>query len=296
MRYKIERYKNCERMNEQYPEIYRFLLRAEKLEYNAHFHWGRFAWMHTHTMLDRDKLTNIVMFRDEKNEIAGMATYDTFYDDRVYLIHTVCDKCLLNEMVDTVLQSEEGTVTIKVNEKDEALANVLRERQFVRKHKDVSVLELDLGGALEYEIPDGYSISPEDFAVDNWQYQLVIHKGFENEGIPEKWEDKLFAHESDSYIKTFAVSKDTYCAHCGLWYTEGATAYVEPVVTIPEHRRKGLARAVIYEACARAKNLGAQRATVLSDQAFYYQIGFTRASEVFCWEKNREANGVFVGK
>lgn len=40
MNYKIEKYKNCERFNEQYQEIYNFLLRAEKLEFNEHFHWG----------------------------------------------------------------------------------------------------------------------------------------------------------------------------------------------------------------------------------------------------------------
>ena len=55
MRYKIERYKNCERFNEQYQSIYQFLLEAEKQEYNEHFHWGRFEWMHAHSYLDEDK-------------------------------------------------------------------------------------------------------------------------------------------------------------------------------------------------------------------------------------------------
>ena len=40
MEYRIERYKNCLRFNEQYESIYQFLLEAEKLEYNEHFHWG----------------------------------------------------------------------------------------------------------------------------------------------------------------------------------------------------------------------------------------------------------------
>ena len=42
MEYRIERYKNCERFNEQYQSIYQFLLEAEKLDYNEHFHWGTF--------------------------------------------------------------------------------------------------------------------------------------------------------------------------------------------------------------------------------------------------------------
>lgn len=289
MKYTAERYKNCERFNEQYPDIYRFLLKAEKNEYNEHFHWGRFEWMQTHTLLDEDKLTSIVLFKDTHGEIVGMLTYDTFYDDRVYLLHTTSDGNLLNQMIDTALQNDAGAVTVKANSKDEALARVLRERQFVQKHKDVSVLELDLSGALDYEIPDAYSISPQEFDMDPWQYQLVIHKGFENEGIPDRWADEVLKRgpHKDPHLQIFALANGEYCAHCGLWYTQGSSAYVEPVVTIPEHRKKGLAKAVIYEACKRARELGAQRATVLSDQEFYHKIGFKISSEVYCWENDR---------
>ncbi|MEE1196434.1 MAG: GNAT family N-acetyltransferase [Lachnospiraceae bacterium] len=287
MGYRIEKYKNCERFNEQYQDIYKFLLKAEKLEYNEHFHWGRFEWMHIHSMLDKDKLTSITMFKNENDEIAGMITYDTCYSDRVYLIHTSSDKELLNKMIDTVLENEDSRVVIKVNSKDEVVCEALHERQFEKKCKDVSVLELDLNRDLEYRISDEYVISPQGFEADNWQYQLVIHKGFDHEDIPDKWDDEVLAltPNENTDLKIFAIAKGEYCAHCGLWYTEGDSAYVEPVVTIPRHRNRGLAKAVIYEACKRAKNLGAKRVIVLSDQEFYYRIGFECSSEVYCWEK-----------
>lgn len=288
MNYRIEKYKNCERFNEQYQEIYNFLLKAEKMNYNEHFHWGRFEWMQIHTLLDEDKLTNIAIFKNENEELVGMITYDTCYSDRVYLLHTSSDTYLLNKMIDAIIENENGKVVIKVNSKDVVLSKMLMERQFKKGKKDVSVLELDFNSRLEYKISDEYRISPEKFDMDNWQYQLVIHKGFNNEGIPEIWEDEVFTRgiNINTQLRTFAMTKDEYCAHCGLWYTEGTTAYVEPVVTIPEHRNKGLARAVIYEACKRAKILGAQRAIVLSDQEFYYKIGFECSSEVYCWEMN----------
>lgn len=287
MGYRIEKYKNCERFNEQYQDIYKFLLKAEKLEYNEHFHWGRFEWMHIHSMLDKDKLTSITMFKNENDEIAGMITYDTCYSDRVYLIHTSSDKELLNKMIDTVLENEDSRVVIKVNSKDEVVCEALHERQFEKKCKDVSVLELDLNRDLEYRISDEYVISPQGFEADNWQYQLVIHKGFDHEDIPDKWDDEVLAltPNENTDLKIFAIAKGEYCAHCGLWYTEGDSAYVEPVVTIPRHRNRGLAKAVIYEACKRAKNLGAKRVIVLSNQEFYYRIGFECSSEVYCWEK-----------
>ena len=287
MGYSIERYQNCERFNEQYQDIYQFLLEAGKLDYNEHFHWGRFEWMHAHSFLDEDKLTRIVLFKDENGAIVGLITYDTSYDDRGYLIHTSSEKSLLERMIETVLESEGLGAVMKVNAKDAVLCRMLREKGFEKKHKCGSVLSLDLSNSLEYDMPDAYTMSPRGFAADPWQYQLVIHRGFENDGIPEKWEDaflKRIPHGNED-LKTFAIAHNEYCAHCGLWYTTGVTAYVEPVATVPEHRKQGLAKAAVYEACTRAKALGAKRAIVLSDQEFYYRIGFTLSSEAYAWGK-----------
>ena len=62
--------------------------------------------------------------------------------------------------------------------------------------------------------------------------------------------------------------------------------YIEPVATVPEHRGKGLGKAVVYEAVNRAKEQGAKRAIVLSDQDFYKRLGMIKSSEVGTWVKN----------
>lgn len=287
MEYRIERYKNCQRFNEQYESIYQFLLEAEKLEYNEHFHWGRFEWMHSHSYLDEDKLTSITMFKDENGTIVGLTTYDTGYDDRVYLIHTSSDKMLLEYMVDTVLEAEGDGAVIKANSNDTVICQILQEKGFEKKHRCACILSLDLTNPLDYSMPDAYSMSPQGCVADPWQYQLVIHKGFGNEGIPERWDDeflKRIPHVNED-LKTFAIANNEYCAHCGLWYSTGNTAYVEPVATVPEHRKQGLAKAVVYEACTRANAFGAKRAIVISDQEFYFRIGFILSSEVYDWER-----------
>lgn len=288
MEYRTEQYKNCERFNEQYQSIHQFLVEAEKLEYNEHFHWGRFEWMHAHSYLDVDKLTSIVMFKDENGAIVGLTTYDTDFDDRVYLIHTTSDKRLLESMIDTVIKAEGSGAVIKVNVKDAVLCQILQERGFKKKYRCACILSLDLSNPLEYDMPEAYTMSPQGFIADPWQYQLVIHKGFDNDGIPEKWEDELLKHipHVKEDLKTFAIANNEYCAHCGLWYSTGDTAYVEPVATVPEHRKHGLAKATIYEACTRANALGAKRAIVVSDSEFYFRIGFTLSSEVYTWERS----------
>lgn len=281
--YTIETYKDKKRFNEQYEQIYQFLLKAADKGYNEHFHWARFEWMMNHSFLDEDKLTTIALFRNHENDIVGMTTYDTQYDDRTYLIHLNSDINLLRIMVEYVIKNND-TPCIKINSMDACLREILKEHSFSLKEEE-SVLEFDLKKITGYEVPNGYTISPMDFDIDNWKYQLVIHKGFNNEGIPEKWNDDFLkpSLNCNDKLKVFAINSGEYCAHCGIWYTQGDTAYIEPVVTIPQCRKIGLAKAVVYEALARVKELGAKRAIVLSNQEFYYKIGFEKSSTFGSW-------------
>ncbi|MBQ2800779.1 MAG: GNAT family N-acetyltransferase [Lachnospiraceae bacterium] len=289
MSYKIERYRECKRFNEQYKEIYQFLLANADKGYNEHFHWGRFEWMMCHSFLEIKELEKIALFRDENNILVGLVTYDTCYDDQTYLLHSVDDKKLLKMMIDFAVQNYkiEGKTRIKANQNDVALNEVLAENGFVQSHKDNSILEMDLQWDMNYVIPQEFTISSKNFEIDDWKYQMVLHKGFDNEGIPEKWDEELLKPTPNlkASLKVFALKGEEYCAHCGVWYTQGETAYIEPVVTIPEYRKMGLAKAVVYEAISRAKELGAKRVVVLSWEEFYYKIGFEMSSEVCCWEK-----------
>jgi len=54
-----------------------------------------------------------------------------------------------------------------------------------------------------------------------------------------------------------------FAAFCTLWYDDVTrTGYFEPVGTAPEHQRRGLAKAVMYEAMRRLKRMGGTLATV----------------------------------
>lgn len=291
MSYKVERYKDFQRFNGQYEQICHFLLEAADNGYNEHFHWGRFEWMMRHTLLDIKELDKIALFRDKNNALAGVVTYDTCFDDNVYLVHSMDDTELLKSMMDFAVQNYQinGKTVIKSNQNDIILNSMLAENGFVKKRKDSTVLVMSLEQSLDYDVPEGFEVSPPDFVTDSRSYQNVIHKGFDHEGEPKPW-DKEFSDptpNSNNALKVFALNEQTeYCAHCGVWYTMGETAYIEPVVTIPQFRRMGLGKAVVYEAVRRAKKLGTKRAVVLSDQEFYFRIGFQISSEVFCWERS----------
>jgi len=61
-----------------------------------------------------------------------------------------------------------------------------------------------------------------------------------------------------------AVAPDgAIAAFCTLWFDDVTrSAYVEPVATVPAHRRRGLARALLLEGLRRARRMGATLATV----------------------------------
>jgi GNAT superfamily N-acetyltransferase len=80
-------------------------------------------------------------------------------------------------------------------------------------------------------------------------------------------------------------------ATVGFTYVEeNRTAIVEPVCTHPDHLRKGLARALMFEGFRRLKALGAVDVTVGTGMweaanRFYESVGFPEVYKGYVWRK-----------
>lgn len=286
-KYTAEPYPANRRFHMTYAEINNFLSASADRGKNEHFHWGRFEWMMTHTMLDVNQIHRVVSFKDTLGEIKGLLTFDTEYDNRWYLIHRDDDSALIAQMLETAQMFDGNEVVFKVNSADTVLDGFLRKQGFLPRQRTETVLQFDLNQDLSYELPDSYRISPVDFVISPWNYQMLIHRGFGGEGTPEPWDPRVFepTPNYNNALKVFVLKDGIYCAHCGVWYNGGDTAYIEPVVTDPDYRRLGLAKSAVYEALSRAKAMGAKRAIVISDQPFYYKIGFFLSSHVISYQK-----------
>lgn len=288
--YTVENYKDTTRFNEQYDEIRRFLQVNADSGYNEHFHWGRLDWMMAHSYLDVEMLTSNALFRDENGELAGVVMYDTDFHDRWYVLHSTSDENLLRRMVEYAIKTDAGSsVPIKANLRDTVLCGLLEYAGFEKQYSE-SVLGIELSSNFSFQLPQGFYLNVEDSQIDRWQQKLVTYRGFDHEGSPEESGEEVAKAEryleTSEYIKVFAIMDGEYVAHCGVWYNGGNTAYIEPVVTVPEHRGKGLGRAVVYEAINRAKDRGAKRAIVFSGQEFYIRLGMVQSSEIGTWVKN----------
>lgn len=285
--YSIESYHIQERFNDRYKEIRKFLRANADVGFNEHFHWGRLDWMMAHPFLDVEMLSKIALFGDSGNTTVGTVLFDTCYQNRWYILHSVSDEKLLRQMIDYMTHVDD-TPTIKANLNDIALCKLLEEMGY-KKQDSESVLAMDLSQDLAYRLPSGFSVNKPNVQIDNRQWRSVVHRGFDNDGMPQTHNEEIAEAEKHllikEYIKTFVIKDGDYVANCGVWYRGGDTAYIEPVATVPEHRKKGLGTAVVYEALNRARKQGAKRTIVISEQDFYYNIGMKKSSEVCTFVK-----------
>lgn len=68
------------------------------------------------------------------------------------------------------------------------------------------------------------------------------------------------------------------------WVPENGLAYMEPLCTVPEHRRRGLARAALSALYHRMKPLGATHMTGGAN-GFYKKIGYEPAVTWTFWKR-----------
>ncbi|RIK36160.1 MAG: hypothetical protein DCC55_28155 [Chloroflexi bacterium] len=88
------------------------------------------------------------------------------------------------------------------------------------------------------------------------------------------------------------ASDETFAAYVGIPYDEANRRGIfEPVCTHPEHRRRGLARALMLEGLHRLRTLDATEVTVetgdmIPANRLYESVGFTEVCKGYIWRKS----------
>lgn len=161
---------------------------------------------------------------------------------------------------------------------------------------------------LNRELPEGYHfVKPED--VDPVKMAKVCWYGFDNhiENGPfenyDREDDTLdwcpaksyrgvvaeimapAPHSTHQYDVIIADENEEYVCFSGMWWVEkNHLAYMEPLCTVPEHRKKGLAAAALSKHYHTMKELGARVMTGGGDP-FYEKIGYGKGSHWYFYKK-----------
>ena len=143
---------------------------------------------------------------------------------------------------------------------------------------------------------EGYTVrttDPEDLA-DCQQIAALLNAAFKRD-FHNAAEYRTFTRLAPCFrrdLDLVAVASDgEFAAYVGIPYDEANRRGIfEPVCTHPNHRRKGLAQALMHEGLLRLRALGAVDATVDTGDmeaanALYTSIGFTEAYQGYSWRK-----------
>ncbi len=245
---------------------------------------------------------SVGLWVDELGCIVGIVTHEAVGRGEAFIhLHPdFYEKSVLKEMFELIEEKYaveiEGKEIIKLRILDGniELEKYASERGYVKKSDAVettSLLLLDKELLLP-EIPDGYRIQSMVDNNDIEKRTLTFAKAFGNYGT----EDQVQPH---SYIElqkcpdyrkdldVYAVAPDgEFVSFCLIWYDEkNKIAILEPVGTNPEHRKRGLAKIVVYEAINRARKEGAEKVYVGDGQQFYLSIGFKKSHSHIVWLK-----------
>jgi len=167
-------------------------------------------------------------------------------------------------------------VAVWVVSQDDLRLAVLQQRGFQRGSENEDQWRRDLDGPIpQVPLAEGYTIrslgDPRELPARSW----ASWRGFHPDEPEEKyqgWEWYLDIQRCPLYRRDLDIVAATpdglIAAFATFWFDDTTrTVYIEPVATVPEHLRKGLARAVITEGLQRAQRLGAQRAFVSGMEA-----------------------------
>jgi ribosomal protein S18 acetylase RimI-like enzyme len=193
-----------------------------------------------------------------------------------------------------LVHPEKKKLQVHIFEHDEIFQAIAQERGY---QKDEGWAEEYTEYVLKDEIPEpklpsGYIIQSMAEVNDLDKRRKAFGRGFNHED-PIEWPN-LFSYQELQKAPDYQPALDLYViapdsefvSFCILWWDEkNRLATLEPVGTVPNYRRKGLARAVVYEAIRRAAALGAERVLVGSGQEFYLAIGFEKILTSYIWRK-----------
>lgn len=149
----------------------------------------------------------------------------------------------------------------------------------------------DFGEPLERPLPEGYRFA--DAPLNVAKISKCCWQGFGHEEEEGPWDGTyefdlsllVAPHATFEYAVAVENEAGEYVCYAGMWWTpENKLAYMEPLCTVPEHRRKGLAAAAMSELYRRTMPLGATHMTGGGDP-FYDKVGFKPTIEWIFWVK-----------
>ena len=148
------------------------------------------------------------------------------------------------------------------------------------------------GRTAKNPLPEGFRFT-EPSRPDIPKVMECCWKGFDHEAEEGPWNGDFEGgcrlmnapHATQDLHIAIENERGEYVCYAGMWWTpESHLAYMEPLCTIPEYRRMGLASAILSELARRMRPLGTKHMTG-GFNPFYAAIGIRSSARWTYWKK-----------
>lgn len=183
-------------------------------------------------------------------------------------------------------------------ERDELRRDILTRRGYIKQEFLERHHRRPLARPIpEVPVPAGYTVRSvgdgEELPARSFVSWKAFHPG-EPDDRYQGWEWYRNIQRAPLYRRDLDIvvtaPDDTFASFCTIWFDDVTrTGAFEPVGTAPEHQRRGLGRAAMFEGLRRLGRMGALLACVGSESpdayAFYTSNGFAASEETGLWAK-----------
>jgi predicted N-acetyltransferase YhbS len=271
---------------------------------DGNFFQSAWEYIHAHPYLDEKSLDKIGVW-DDSGRIVGVVHYEHAPGEAFFEIHRrythLKPEMLTYAENHIYTEQENGQKYLKayINDFDKEFEALVKSRGYEKddtQARPMSQLKMTHPFQPVISLPDSFQL--KSLAEDNDLAKLnrVIFRGFDHGDEPPSidFEERKKQQSVPTYRKDLniiIVAPDgNYVAYAGTWFeATNRFAYIEPVCTDPDYRRRGLGKAAVLEGVRRCVELGAKVAYVGSNQPFYQALGFRKLFTCNCWIKYWDA-------
>jgi ribosomal protein S18 acetylase RimI-like enzyme len=188
-----------------------------------------------------------------------------------------------------------GMLELEILQGNTFLTDLIQSRGYTRSSDFMVMREKPLANTPHetVNLPPGYSICVLDQA--EWDsYFKAVHEVF---NMMDTHEAFASIQRAPSNVHTLHLNvvndQDQIAAFCSVWLDrENNVAEFEPVGTVPQFQKQGLAAALMAHACNRLREMNCQHATVESwsesvgANKLYSAAGFMEQDRLYSWRKS----------
>lgn len=259
-----------------------------------------FEYAHSHSMFN-SKFTHCNMLWELDGELIAIACYEMDIGECCLAVKQGHED-LLPQMIDhaeaELYASHDGKRKLRfwVMDNETVKQELLTERGYTKTYSEPIKIFHYTNPFVEVSLPHGFKIIDDLTDTDPIKIFKCCWKGFDHGDIPadylehrDYWEGNVGMGNSPNYrndLGTIIVAPDgEYACLAGMWIDEtNGYAYLEPLCTVPEYRRMGLATIALTESMKKTKALGAEYCFG-GGREFYTAIGFDIIAHRDTWEK-----------